>query len=78
MTTTQLILNEGEPSPFAYNAELADFTRRLWLDAKPNITALEYADGVITLHWTSEPTAQDLLDIEALREGRYNVGANNG
>jgi hypothetical protein len=75
---TQLILNEGEPTPFAYDVTLAAFTREQWMQAKPEITAIEYADGVITCYWSKEPTEQDLADVQALREGRYNVGANLG
>ena len=75
---TQLILNEGEPSPFALGDELAAYTRTLWLTAKPTLTEIEYADGVITCYWSQMPTDADLEDIQALREGRYNVGANIG
>lgn len=75
---TQLILNEGEPSPFALGDELADYTRTLWMQAKPTLTEIEYANGVVTCYWSQEPTDQDLEDIQALREGRYNVGANLG
>ena len=58
--------------------ELADYTRTLWMSAKPTLTEIEYADGVITCYWSQDPTEEDLADIQALREGRYNVGAMSG
>ena len=73
---TQLVLNEGEPSPFAFDETLAAITKEQWLKAKPELDEVTYADGVITCIWNKEPTEQDLDDIQALREGRYNVGAN--
>jgi hypothetical protein len=75
---TILQLNEGEPSPFALDAELVAYTREQWLKAKPEIIELTYLDGEITIEWSIEPTEQDLADIQALREGRYNIGANLG
>lgn len=75
---TELILNEGEQSPFALSDELADYTREQWLKAKPELSEVIYANGVITCIWNVEPTDKDLEDIQALREGRFNVGANLG
>lgn len=76
MTTTILTLNEGEPTPFALDADTAEFTKALWIQAKPAITDIVYSNNAIEITWATEPSEQDLIDLQALREGRYAVGAN--